>query len=99
MNNDERKETKGLTGVMTVRSGRWLPPAMGWLDRMTSPSFRSSPRAPIYSRGKDIQNKLNGGIEIILKGVGHEATLYDSSPPNTWLSIPHLDSISVQAKI
>ena len=67
MNDDEKKETKGLTGVMTVKSGRWLPPAMGWLDRMTSPSFRSSPRAPIYSRGRDIHNKFNGGIEIILK--------------------------------
>lgn len=28
-----------LTGVMTVRSGRWLPPAHGWLLRITSPSF------------------------------------------------------------
>lgn len=36
-----------LTGVMTVRSGRWLPPAHGWLLRMTSPSFNLSPNALI----------------------------------------------------
>lgn len=36
-------ETKWLhklhTGVMTVMSGKWLPPAAGWLLRMTSPSL------------------------------------------------------------
>ena len=33
-----------LTGVITVRSGRWLPPAAGWLLKMTSPSCKLSPR-------------------------------------------------------
>jgi len=32
-----------LTGVMTVKSGRWLPPAEGWLLKMTSPSCRVGP--------------------------------------------------------
>lgn len=32
-----------LTGVMTVRSGRWLPPALGWLLSSTSPGWRSAP--------------------------------------------------------
>lgn len=38
-----------LTGVMTVRSGRWLPPAHGWLLRITSPSFNLLPRLLICS--------------------------------------------------
>lgn len=33
-----------LTGVMTVRSGRWLPPALGWLLSSTSPGWRSAPK-------------------------------------------------------
>lgn len=45
----QRKKVKGRqkwdrqTGVMTVRSGRWLPPAQGWLLRITSPSFKLFP--------------------------------------------------------
>lgn len=36
-----KKKWRGRqTGVMTVRSGRWLPPAQGWLLRTTSPSFK-----------------------------------------------------------
>lgn len=38
-----QKWKDGQTGVMTVRSGRWLPPAQGWLLRITSPSFRLFP--------------------------------------------------------
>ena len=33
-----------LTGVTTVRSGRWLPPAPGWLLSSTSPGRRSAPK-------------------------------------------------------
>lgn len=33
----------GLTGVITVRSGRWLPPADGWLLKITSPSLSLFP--------------------------------------------------------
>ena len=34
-----------LTGVMTVRSGKWLPPHDGWLHKMTSPSLILSPNS------------------------------------------------------
>ena len=37
-----------LTGVITVRSGKWLPPAPGWLHKMTSPSINPSPWRPIW---------------------------------------------------
>lgn len=37
-------QASALTGVMTVRSGRWLPPALGWLLSSTSPGWRSAPR-------------------------------------------------------
>lgn len=40
-------ERQKLTGVMTVRSGRWLPPAQGWLLRITSPSLSLFPCALI----------------------------------------------------
>lgn len=43
------KSPDRLTGVMTVRSGRWLPPAHGWLLRITSPSFNVLPRVLICS--------------------------------------------------
>lgn len=35
------------TGVMTVRSGKCVPPAHGWLERMTSPGLR--PSFPYFS--------------------------------------------------
>lgn len=41
-----------LTGVMTVRSGRWLPPAHGWLLRITSPSFNLFPNDLICTETK-----------------------------------------------
>lgn len=44
------------TGVMTVKSGRWLPPATGLLASMTSPGF-SPPgpnRSSWYLMAKDI---------------------------------------------
>lgn len=41
-----------LTGVMTVRSGRWLPPAHGWLLRITSPSFNLFPSDLICTETK-----------------------------------------------
>lgn len=31
-----------------VISGKWVPPAMGWLLNMTSPSFQSSPKRLIW---------------------------------------------------
>ena len=41
------KDLQILTGVMTVKSGRCVPPALGWLLSMTSPSFKSSPNVRI----------------------------------------------------
>ena len=38
-----------LTGVITVRSGKWLPPAHGWLLSITSPFLMASPNTLIYS--------------------------------------------------
>lgn len=62
------------TGVMTVKSGRWLPPATGLLARMTSPGF-SPPgpnRSSWYLMANDIDPeqvecegyKKNGGVEV-----------------------------------
>lgn len=39
---DDDEEGDEKTGVMTVRSGRWLPPATGLLARRTSPGLRPS---------------------------------------------------------
>ena len=47
-----------LTGVMTVRSGRWLPPAQGWLLSNTSPRCIFSPRLRIYE-DKDRRTSLD----------------------------------------
>lgn len=63
-----------LTGVMTVRSGRWLPPAQGWLLRSTSPSRRSSPSLRICD-GSGFWGGLSptGVMEGARGGVGYEA--------------------------
>ena len=91
-----------LTGVMTVRSGRWLPPAMGWLLRMTSPSFRSSPRLRICQQQQLWATQPSLGyvphicwtfssLQIIFRGFLHvtrnKLSLFLSMKYFVWLSV------------
>lgn len=61
---DELLEEEGdeaKTGVMTVRSGRWDPPATGELASNTSPGFKDGPRrSNWYLIANDMDPKCTG---------------------------------------
>lgn len=58
---EEEEEDEAKTGVMTVRSGRWDPPATGELARSTSPGFKDGPRrSSWYLMANDIDPKCTG---------------------------------------
>lgn len=62
---DEDRNLDALTGVMTVRSGRWLPPAHGWLLRITSPSFK------LFSKDLICTVTQTHNIVCVRTGVSH----------------------------
>lgn len=57
----EEEEDEAKTGVMTVRSGRWDPPATGELASNTSPGFKDGPRrSSWYLIANDMDPKCTG---------------------------------------
>ena len=84
----KQKHLLQLTGVMTVRSGRWLPPAAGWLFRITSPSYKLSPRRSICTnqkynfRGSSKRADLQSGYRM--------RKSFLRSSPGTWQSLAGL---------
>lgn len=62
----KKKRLMPLTGVMTVRSGRWLPPAHGWLLRITSPSFSLFPSDLICTEKKKQHHWCQNRVLILV---------------------------------
>jgi hypothetical protein len=58
---EEGEEDEAKTGVMTVKSGRWDPPATGELASNTSPGFKDGPkRSSWYLMANDMDPKCTG---------------------------------------
>lgn len=79
------KGLRQLTGVITVRSGRCVPPALGWLLSMTSPSFKLSPSSSIckqnLSSGFTFMNLFNY-YKLISRGEPKLCDKQDSNIPD-----------------